>query len=68
MEYLTLPGESCYTQADIEKLKKAIEAKNGRGPKVLDVQGCWVHYVHLGQCDSVKVGFPTFLEKERTLC
>jgi len=53
MEYLTLPGESCYTQAETEKLKVAVERRGG--PAVSTVQGCWVHYVHLGQCDSVKV-------------
>jgi phosphoribosylformylglycinamidine synthase len=59
MEYLTLPGESCYTQAETEKLKKAILARGG--PKVLNLQGCWVHYVRLGQRDSV--GFPSEHEK-----
>ena len=52
MEYLTLLGESCYTQAETERPKEAI--KRHCRP-VLNVQGCWAHYVHLGHCDSVKV-------------
>ncbi|KAN0099684.1 phosphoribosylformylglycinamidin [Hyaloscypha variabilis] len=50
MEYLTLPGESCYTQAEAEKLKEAIGAQGG--PRISNIQGCWVHYIHLGQCDQ----------------
>ena len=58
MEYFTLQGGSCLTQAETEKLKTAIGAQTGL--EVLDVRGCWVHYVHIsGQCDS-KVGFYPF--------
>jgi phosphoribosylformylglycinamidine synthase len=39
----------------------AVERRGG--PAVSTVQGCWVHYVHLGQCDSVKVGSNSVQEK-----
>lgn len=40
----------------------AVERRGG--PAVSTVQGCWVHYVHLGQCNSVKVGSNFVQEKK----
>jgi hypothetical protein len=59
MEYLTLPGESCYTQAETEKLKDAVHRRGA--PVVSNIQGCWIYYVHLGHCDSVKVNLKSCL-------
>ncbi len=53
MEYFTLQGDSCFTQAETEKLKIAIRAQAGL--EVLDVRGCWVHYVHVSVQHDAKV-------------
>lgn len=56
MEYFTLQGGSCLTQAEIEKLKTTIQAQTGL--EVSDVRGCWIHYVHVSAQCNAKVGFP----------
>ncbi|KAH6666959.1 hypothetical protein B0J14DRAFT_193157 [Halenospora varia] len=55
MEYLTSPGEACYTPSDSKKITERIN-KFGN-VKVKEVRGVWMHYTHLRQSepDFVKV-------------
>ncbi|KAL5328224.1 hypothetical protein ACEPPN_001721 [Leptodophora sp. 'Broadleaf-Isolate-01'] len=53
MEFLTIPGESCFTSADAKKLKKAINNSDA-GALVTKVRGYWVHYVHFKTGDATQ--------------
>lgn len=48
MEYLKLPGDSCFTVAEAEKL--AARINDLHGVKV-QLKGIWIHYVHLRHSD-----------------
>ena len=68
MEFLTIPGESCFTSADAKKLKKAIN-NSDPGALVTKVRGYWVHYVHFktGDASALKVRFAPFCTAQSLL-
>jgi hypothetical protein len=49
MQYLTSPGESCFTAPEARKLTGRI---NKLGYKINEIRGVWIHYTHLKQSDQ----------------
>jgi phosphoribosylformylglycinamidine synthase len=47
MEYITSPGESCFTPAQEKKLAQRINAQTTTTSKVATIHGVWLHYTHL---------------------
>jgi len=58
MEYLTSPGDACFTPSEAKKLTERI---NKLGVRVNEIRGVFLHYTHLRQSDrdSVKVSLFT---------
>lgn len=47
MEYITSPGDLCFTPAEAQKLVDKINAGSTKAPQVVEISGVWVHYAHL---------------------
>lgn len=54
MEYLTTPGESCYSSWEARKLAERINVLLNTTSEtgVVEVRGIWLHYTHLGKDSS----------------
>jgi len=57
MEYLTLPGDACFTPSEVQKLKGRISKL---GFKVDEIRGGWVHYIHLKNVDAASAKASSF--------
>jgi phosphoribosylformylglycinamidine synthase len=63
MEYLTSPGDACFTPSEAKKLTERI---NKLGVRVSEIRGVFLHYTHLRQSDRdfVKVSFLLYFLSE----
>jgi phosphoribosylformylglycinamidine synthase len=49
MEYLTSPGEACFTGPEARKLTGRISKL---GYRINEIRGVWIYYTHLKQSDQ----------------